>query len=83
MYAHRARSLEASDPEVDSFVVEALFTTVTNVNFDEERMEQMIRRAENMRDRARKLYEMQPKHGLTPETLSGRLSLNLQRTEPV
>ena len=72
MYAHRARSLEASDPEVDSFVVEALFTTVTNVNFDEERMEQMIRRAENMRDRARKLYENAAKaNGLTPETLSG------------
>ncbi|MGB3996293.1 MAG: hydroxylamine reductase [Acetomicrobium sp.] len=72
MYAHRARSLEASDPEVDSFVVEALFTTVTNVNFDEERMEQMIRRAENMRYKARKLYENAAKaNGSTPETLSG------------
>ena len=34
MYAHRARELGAADREADVFVIEALFTTVTNVNFD-------------------------------------------------
>lgn len=33
-YASHARRLGASDPEVDAFVQEALFTTMTNVNFD-------------------------------------------------
>jgi hydroxylamine reductase len=33
-YACHARRLGASDPEVDAFVQEALFSTMTNVNFD-------------------------------------------------
>ena len=45
MYAHRARALGASDDEIDLFVVEALFTTVTNVNFDPERLAGLVRRA--------------------------------------
>lgn len=72
MYAHRARALGVKDPEVDSFVLEALFTTVTNVNFDEERMEWMIRRAEDMREKARNMYEEAcNKAGKTPEALTG------------
>ena len=45
MYAYRARALGASDHEIDLFVVEALFTTVTNVNFDPERLAGLVRRA--------------------------------------
>ncbi|HCL80572.1 MAG TPA: hydroxylamine reductase, partial [Synergistaceae bacterium] len=72
MYAHRARALGAVDHDVDVFVMEALFTTVTNVNFDESRLEALIRRAGAMRDRARKLYEDAcQKAGCTPEALSG------------
>ncbi len=56
-YAHRARQLGARDHEVDVFVLEALFTTVTNVNFDPKRIEVMLRKAAAMRDRARALYE--------------------------
>ena len=33
-YKHHARRLGKVDPEVDAFVEEALFATVTNVNFD-------------------------------------------------
>ena len=44
-YAHRARALGAIDKDVDVFVTEALFTTITNVNFDEERIEALIRKA--------------------------------------
>ena len=44
-YANRARQLGAKDNAVDVFVVEALFTTVTNVNFDAARLEDMIRKA--------------------------------------
>ena len=34
MYARRAALAGAQDRDVDVFVTEALFTTVTNVNFD-------------------------------------------------
>ena len=56
-YAHRARQLGAADQSIDRFVIEALFTTVTNVNFDPDRIEAMIRQGIQIRDRARILYE--------------------------
>jgi hydroxylamine reductase len=72
MYAHRARKLGASDPEIDLFVIEALFTTVTNVDFDPARLEDMIRKAAAIRDRARELYETAArKAGTAPERLGG------------
>ena len=36
MYAHRARKLGAKDAYIDTKVMEALFMTLTNVNFDTE-----------------------------------------------
>ncbi len=33
-YAHRAAQLGARDAEADTFVLEGLFATLTNVNFD-------------------------------------------------
>jgi hydroxylamine reductase len=67
MYAHRARALGAKTRELDVFVVEALFTTVTNVNFDPERIAQLVRRAAALRDKAKKLYESAAKKaGKTP-----------------
>jgi hydroxylamine reductase len=72
MYAHRARALGASDRVVDVFVIEALFTTVTNVNFDEERVAGLLRGAAAVRDRARRLYEdAATAAGKTPEALAG------------
>ena len=50
-YAHRARQLGAKDRSVDLFVIESLFTTVTNVNFDRERFFTEIERAFKMRER--------------------------------
>jgi hydroxylamine reductase len=43
------------DREIDVFAVEALFTTVTNVNFDPDRLVDWIQRAVVLRDRAREL----------------------------
>jgi hydroxylamine reductase len=57
MYAHRAAQLGARDPEVDVAVVEALFTTVTNVNFDPARLEVQLRALDAQRARARAMYE--------------------------
>jgi hydroxylamine reductase len=72
MYAHRARALGATDREINVFTVEALFSTVTNVNFDPERLRQCIARAAQLRDKARRLYEdASKKAGRKPETLGG------------
>lgn len=54
--AHEARLLGKSDPAADRFIVEALFTTVTNVNFDPERLEKIIREGEAIRQKALALY---------------------------
>ncbi len=72
MYAHRARQAGKSDHDVDLFVVEALFTTVTNVNFDPARLEGLIRNAAVIRDKASALYsEACAAAGTEAETLSG------------
>ncbi len=55
-YAHRARKLGASDERVDRAVVQGLFTTVTNVNFDPERVADVLRDLVIVRDRALELY---------------------------
>jgi len=83
MYAHRARALGARDRELDVFVIEALFTTVTNVNFDAERIAQWVHRAAALRDKAKKLYEAAcKKAGKTPEKLGGPASGFVLRTTP-
>ncbi len=56
-YAHRARQLGAKDPAVDLFLFEALFTTITNVNFDPQRVEAELHKAADIRNKAQKLYE--------------------------
>lgn len=72
MYAHRARQLGASDKDVDVFVVKALFATVTNVDFDPERLKGMLEEASSIRDKAKAIYEdAAAKAGKTPEKLGG------------
>jgi len=72
MYAHRARELDARDKDVDVFVLEALFATVTNVDFDPDRLEEALRAAGDVLARARSLYEGAcAAAGKTPETLGG------------
>ncbi len=72
MYAYRARNLGAVDRDVDVFIIESLFSTVTNVNFDADRLAEWVDKAVEMRDRARKLYEQAAeKAERKPEELSG------------
>ena len=72
MYAHRARQLGAADAEVDAFTIQAIFATLTNVNFDPERLVELIHEAVATRDVARILYERASmKSGRVPASLEG------------
>jgi hydroxylamine reductase len=64
VYAHHVRLLSVADkrvrvcdPEVDAFVVEAVFATLTNVNFDKDRLVALVYEAVAMRAAARCVYE--------------------------
>lgn len=56
-YAHRARKLGAKDHATDLFVIEALFATVTNVDFDPLRLQKLIVRASHLREQAKAMYD--------------------------
>jgi hydroxylamine reductase len=71
-YANKARQLGAKSNEVDAFVVEALFSTGTNVNFDAARLEVQIRKAAAVKKTAQSLYEDACRSaGRTPEAFGG------------
>jgi len=72
MYAQRARELGVRDEEVDRFVPAALFSTITNVNFDAERFPSLLRQAARLREKAKALYEQACKaKGREAEKLAG------------
>ena len=72
MYAHRARQQGASDPEIDAFTIQAIFATLTNVNFDPVRLVELIHQAIAMRNTARALYERTSvMAGMVPTELGG------------
>ena len=72
MYAHRAAKLGKRDPSIDVFVIQALFTTVTNVDFDPQRIGETLRKAAAVRDKAKALYENAcAETNAAPETLAG------------
>lgn len=54
-YAHRAAEKGHRDAGIDLFTVRALFSTVTNVDFDPERLEKLIREAAAVKTKARDL----------------------------
>ncbi len=71
-YAHRLRRLGVRDREVDVFALEALFSTMTNVNFDPERVAGLVRRAAALRDRAKRQYaEACERAGVAAAALDG------------
>jgi hydroxylamine reductase len=52
-YAVEGRKVGVSDPEANTFTFEALFATVTNVDFNPERFVTLIRRCAELRDKLR------------------------------
>jgi hydroxylamine reductase len=74
-YAHRAARQGQRDPETDLFVKEALFSTVTNVNFDPQRLHTLIVRGVDLRNRIKNIYETACRDSrVTPEKIAGPAS---------
>ena len=70
-YAHRAAELGARDRAVDVFVVRALFSTLTNVNFDPRWFGAFLQEAAAIKARAQQLCESAAQQaGKTAGTLS-------------
>jgi len=56
VYADLARKLEIKDKDVDLFVVEGLFTTVTNVNFSAGAIAEKIHKAYEVKEKMKKIF---------------------------
>ena len=70
MYGKRLFDLGVRDREIDVFILEALFTTVTNVDFDPERIQRFLNRAYELKERAKEMYlKACEKAGKSPEAL--------------
>jgi len=70
--AHRARQLGVVDHSADVYVVQALFSTVTNVNFDPKRLEGILRKGAEVKAGLLKQYEAACKaKGCEIEVLKG------------
>lgn len=54
-HADRAAEQGKRDGEINEFVVQALFATITNVDFDPDRLEKLIRKAAEIKKKARQL----------------------------
>ena len=50
VYAEKAKELGISDRESGLFVTQALFNTITNANFDNDRLIELIKKALNCRE---------------------------------
>lgn len=55
-YAHKLYGLGVPTPEADTALIEGLFTTVTNVNFDAERMRDIILDSQAVKEQTRAAY---------------------------
>ena len=72
MFAHRARKLGSKDRQLDLLTLEALFATVTNVDFDPLRLEDLLCRQGSALLQAQKLYDKACKGAAQhPESLNG------------
>ncbi len=71
-YDKRARELDAGDNAAAAFILKAMFTTLTNVNFNPASFTQMLQEAAQIRERVKKAYEnAAAAKAVAAETLSG------------
>ncbi|NQT95584.1 MAG: hydroxylamine reductase, partial [Candidatus Omnitrophica bacterium] len=65
VYGQKASEFGIKDKETGRFIIEALFTTVTNVNFDPERIQDYILKAYELKEHLKELFldAYSKKHG--------------------
>jgi hydroxylamine reductase len=56
VYGEKARALGVKDKDVDRFIIEGLFTTVTNVNFDAENIKGIIKKAYTVKEKIKEAF---------------------------
>ena len=56
IYGQMAREIGVKDKDTDLFLVEALFTTVTNVDFDPERIQKTLLRGFEIKEKIKDLF---------------------------
>ena len=56
-FSHKARKLGSTDKELEAFLLEGLFATVTNVDFDPARLANLTARCGQLKDKAQHLYQ--------------------------
>ena len=79
-YARRARELGSADSTFADFAAGALFTTLTNVNFNPTRFVLLLAEADHVCDRARTHYEQAARErGIEPEQLGGPATVELAK----
>lgn len=82
-YAVKAREFDIIDSEVDTFVPKAFFATLTNVNFDDERLIDYVNQADLYRNRLKAAYETAcAESGKAVDTLIPAASLVLATSKP-
>ncbi len=80
-YAHHAAKGGLRSKQADLFVLHALFSTITNVNFDPQRLVGLLVKGGSIRDDVRKLYEQAcADKGLADAALDGPCKLVLANT---
>lgn len=83
LYAARLRPFGIIDTEVDTFVPKAFFSTLTNVNFDDERIVEYVRTAAALRERLQTQYQsLCSESGIAVETFPAAATLLLATTNP-
>ncbi|PKI06663.1 hydroxylamine reductase [Shewanella sp. 11B5] len=82
-YAVKAREFGIVDNDIDTFVPKAFFATLTNVNFDDERLIDYAYQAQTYRDQLKAAYIAACKgQGVEPEMVSGQGELLLATSKP-
>lgn len=84
LYAQAARKVGIVDPEIDEYVPQAFFSTLTNVNFDPARIIAFSERAEAFRNSLKKRYaEACAAQSVKPEKLPAAADYQLPSAKTV
>lgn len=80
VYASRYERYDKKDKEINRFILESLFTTVTNVNFDPKKVFEIILKGDELRNKAKKIYDETVKEkNLKTENLPGNATFIIEK----